>query len=65
MKAKPYAYVCTLCHHLASRHGLKAGAVSVVDGPYLCAEDGCGCEIDQRTPLSGIDRVTCEARFGR
>lgn len=57
-----YAYVCTLCHHLATDHRLTPEAASVVDGPYVC---NCGCEIDQRTPLSGIGQAACAAKYGR
>lgn len=62
---KPYAFVCTLCGHLATGHGLVVGAVSVVEGPYVCAVVGCGCGITQLTPLLGIDEATCAGRFGR
>lgn len=50
-----YAYVCTLCHHLASRHYLKAGS-RFLQGPFVCSHESCACEIDQTTPLTGINR---------
>lgn len=56
-----YAYLCSVCHHLATRHLLAAEATSVVDGPYRCTHPDCPCEIDQRTPLHGINKATCEA----
>ncbi|GAB88171.1 hypothetical protein ACSJLP_27610 [Gordonia rhizosphera NBRC 16068] len=33
----PYAYVCTRCQHLASRHYLATGSTDTVAGPYLCS----------------------------
>ena len=36
-------FVCTLCDHLISAHGL-ANDGDLRDGPYVCP---CGCEIAQ------------------
>lgn len=51
-----FAYVCTQCHHLASRHYLRPSATDVVQGPYLCSHNECACEISQTTPLTGHRR---------
>lgn len=50
---KPFAYVCTLCSHLATQHRLIPSAADVA-GPYACTYEGCGCQITQSTPLTGI-----------
>lgn len=55
--AKPYAYICTACDHLASRHLAKPGAV-LVEGPYACTYDGCDCQITQTHAMHGIDEAT-------
>lgn len=55
--ANPYAYVCTVCDHLASRHYLTRPG-NIVDGPYRCTHNTCVCEISQTTPLHGIDEAT-------
>jgi hypothetical protein len=60
---KPYAYICTLCDHFASRHLMDSDATSVVEGPYLCSHNDCDCEITQTTPLRGINRAECEAMY--
>jgi hypothetical protein len=52
-----YAYVCTLCDHLATRHYLTPGA-PLVEGPYRCSYSTCTCEISQTDPLHGIDEAT-------
>lgn len=53
----PYAYFCTLCHHLATSHHLTPGAETVTAGPYRCSHTDCQCEISQTTPLSGVGRL--------
>jgi hypothetical protein len=60
-----YAYVCSVCKHLASRHLLVPAAPSVVDGPYACTHPDCHCEIDQRTPLLSIDKGACGAMLAK
>lgn len=49
-----YAYVCSQCAHLASRHYLVEGYTDIVTGPYLCSHRDCVCTISQNTPVSGI-----------
>ncbi len=58
-----FAYVCTQCHHLASRHYLRPDATDIIQGPYLCSHNECACEISQTTPLTGIDEATFNRNF--
>lgn len=58
--AKPYAYICTSCEHLTSRHLSQPGG-TVVEGPYTCTYRDCDCVIMQTSPMYGID----EASFNR
>ncbi|MHA7703428.1 hypothetical protein ACX9NE_26925 [Mycobacterium sp. ML4] len=60
--AKPYAYMCTLCDHLATSHRAIPGA-AIVEGPYACTYTGCTCEISQTTPLYGMDEATYNIRY--
>lgn len=55
--AKPYAWVCSACQHLASRHLAGRGAVTV-EGPYTCTHDGCDCKLWQTHAMYGIDEAT-------
>jgi hypothetical protein len=58
--AKPYAYVCSACQHLASRHLVGPGTL-VTEGLYTCTYNGCDCQITQTHAMYGID----EAAFNR
>jgi hypothetical protein len=55
--AKPFAYVCSWCEHLASRHLAHPGSVTV-EGPYDCTYDGCQCKLWQTHAIYGIDEAT-------
>lgn len=57
----PYAYQCTRCDHLSSRHEL-ADDGDLRDGPYLCTD--CDCERPQDGPDRPLTRRQYEAIFG-
>jgi hypothetical protein len=60
---RPWAYECTLCHHLVSRHRASpAQCWDVVAGPYRCLD--CRCYISQETPVIDLTRAQCYDRHG-
>lgn len=62
MARNKYAYLCTACEHLASRHFLNNDAVTV-HGPYTCSHRDCDCVITQSTPTRGIDKRVYDKLF--
>lgn len=69
----PYAYVCTRCDHLASRHHLLPYPTPV-GGPlpdarrlglYQCSHRDCACTIDQTTPMTGITQRQFDASYAQ
>ncbi|GAC70742.1 hypothetical protein GS4_40_00140 [Gordonia soli NBRC 108243] len=61
----PYAYVCTECDHLASRHYLDSNRPdpAVFDGPYLCSHRDCACTVSRTTPMRPISESQFNASF--
>ena len=62
VKPQPYAYMCTTCGHLASRHYMASDAPTV-EGPYLCSHCDCVCTTHQADPMVGINKAEFNVRF--